>query len=74
MKTTTIQIHEETRKGLELRKKHARESYNAVLQRMLSHEAIPSMEQVVEMGKAIRESKRYSTDEVVALIHRSRGT
>lgn len=72
MNLTTIQIREETRKQLERKKTHPRESYDAVLQRMLENEATPSLEEVFRIGDKIKQKKIYTTEEVVAMTHELR--
>lgn len=69
---TTIQVREETRKKLEMKKAHPRESYDAVLQRMLENEATPSLEEVFRIGDKIKQKKIYTTEEVVAMTHKLR--
>ena len=71
---TTIQIRKETRKKLEMKKAHPRESYDAVLQRMFETESIsiPSMAEMFKIGDSMKQSRRYSTQEVVELTHRLR--
>lgn len=72
MKLTTIQLKEETRKQLEVKKLHPRESYNDVIHRMLESESIPSLEEVFRMGDKIRQKRVYTTKEVVAMTHQLR--
>lgn len=72
MSLTTIQIREETRKRLERKKAHPRESYDDVVQRMLESEDIPSMEEMFRIGDSMRQKRRYSTEEVVRLTHELR--
>ncbi|MBI3036765.1 hypothetical protein HYY73_03380 [Candidatus Woesearchaeota archaeon] len=72
MKLTTIQLKEETRKQLEVKKLHPRESYDEVIHRMLESESIPSLEEVFRMGDKIRQKRVYTTAEVVAMTHQLR--
>ncbi|MEK6837700.1 MAG: hypothetical protein AABX69_03550 [Nanoarchaeota archaeon] len=72
MKLTTIQLKEETKKQLEGKKLHPRESYNDVIHRMLESESIPSLEEVFRMGDKIRQKRVYTTKEVVAMTHQLR--
>ena len=72
MNLTTIQVREETRKKLEMKKAHPRESYDAVLQRMFETESIPSMAEMFKIGDSMKQSRSYSTEEVVELTHRLR--
>lgn len=73
MKQTTIQINEGIRKELEMRKLHPRESYNAVLGRMLETEQLPTLEQAFSLAEALKEPLKFSTKDVVGLIHKQRG-
>lgn len=72
MTLTTIQVREETRKQLERKKAHLRESYDAVLQRMLEADDMPSMEEIFRIGDNMKQKRRYSTEEVVRLTHELR--
>ena len=72
MNLTTIQIREETRKKLAMKKVHPRESYDAVLQRMFEADSIPSMKEMFRIGDSIKQKRRYSTEEVVKLTHELR--
>ncbi len=69
---TTIQLKEETRKKLEMKKAHPRESYNDVIHRMLESESLPSLEEVFRMGDKIKQKRVYTTAEVVAMTHQLR--
>ena len=73
MNLTTIQIREETRKNLERKKAHPRESYDAVLQRMLEADDVPSMEEMFRRADTIKEQKRYTTKELLDMVHARRG-
>ena len=66
---TTIQVREETRKKLAMKKAHPRESYDAVLQRILEAEDIPSMEDMFRRSDSVKQTRRYSTEEVIKLSH-----
>ncbi len=72
MKLTTIQLKEETKRELEVKKLHPRESYDDVIHRMLESESIPSLEEVFRMGDKIRQKRVYTTAEVVAMTHQLR--
>ncbi|HLD96952.1 MAG TPA: hypothetical protein VI934_01265 [Candidatus Nanoarchaeia archaeon] len=69
MKLTTIQVSEETRKKLESKKAHPRESYNEVIMKILENEEIPSMEEMFRKGDSIKQSRQYSTEEIIELSH-----
>ena len=73
MKLTTIQLREVTKKKLEQKKIHPRESYDEVIQRVLELDGFPSIDEVVRIGNSIKQDKIYSTEEVIALTHRMRG-
>lgn len=73
MKLTSIQLYEETKKKLEKKKSHPRESYDSVVNRILEEEEIPSMEEMFKIGDNIKQSRRYSTKEIIELSHRLRG-
>ena len=73
MKLTTIQVEEEVRKRLLESKKHSRESYNAVIKRLLELESIPPMDEMFAIGDSLPEEKRFTTKEVIALCHELRG-
>lgn len=72
MKLTTIQLYEETKKKLEEKKAHPRESYDSLLRRMLESETIPSMEQMFKAGDKLQQKRGYSTEEVIELTHKLR--
>lgn len=72
MNLTTIQIREDTRKRLEEKKSHHRESYDSVLQRMLELENIPSMEEMFRICDMQKQKRQYSTEEVIRLTHELR--
>ncbi len=73
MKLTTIQLYEQTRRSLEQKKSYKRESYDAVIKRMIERDAIPSMEEIFREGDKLKQEKEYSTEEVIALSHGLRG-
>jgi len=73
MKLTTIQLYEETRKKLEQRKAYKRESYDAVIQRLVERDGIPSMQELFREGDKLKQERDYSTEEVIALSHGLRG-
>ena len=66
---TTIQVREETRKKLALKKAHPRESYEAMLQRILEADSIPSMEDMFRRSDSVKQTHKYSTEEVIKLSH-----
>lgn len=72
MNLTTIQVREETRKQLEGKKAHPRESYDAVLQRMLEADNIPSMEEMFRKADSMKQKREYTTEEIVKLTHELR--
>lgn len=69
MKLTSIQLHEETKRILESKKKHPRESYESVINRVLESESIPSMDEMFKKGDKIKEKRRFSTEEIINLSH-----
>ena len=72
LKLTTIQVYEHTKKKLEDKKAHPRESYDSVLRRMLESENIPSMEEMFKHGDKIRQSKNYATEQIIRISHELR--
>ncbi len=72
MKMTSIQLSEDTRKKLEEKKIHPRESYDSLLKRMLAHENLPSMEEMFRRGDSIKQKKTYTTQEIIDLSHELR--
>jgi len=73
LKLTSIQLYEETKKKLEIKKKYPRESYDSVLKRMLEEEKIPSMEGMFRQADQIKGQKKYTTKELLNMIHARRG-
>ena len=73
MKLTSIQLYEETKKKLERKKVHERETYDSVIKRMLEEEEIPSMEEMFRQADNIKNQKKYTTKELVGMIHTRRG-
>ena len=73
MKLTSIQLYDDTKKKLERKKVHERETYDSVIKRMLEEEDIPSMEEMFRESDKIKNQKRYSTKELLDLIHARRG-
>lgn len=69
MNTTTIQIKQETKKRLDQRKEHPRESYDEVIQRALEPNDIPSLEEAFRQSDQVKVKRAYSREEVVALTH-----
>ena len=73
MKLTSIQLYDETKKKLERKKINPRESYDSVVNRVLEDEEIPSMEEMFKRCDSMKQSRRYSTKEIIELSHRLRG-
>ena len=73
MKLTSIQLYEETKKKLERKKNHPRESYDSVVNRILEDEEIPSMEEMFRQADKIKDQKKYTTKEIIELTHQLRG-
>ena len=73
LKLTSIQLYEETKKKLERKKNHPRESYDSVVNRILEDEEIPSMEEMFRQADKIKDQKKYTTKELVDTIHARRG-
>ncbi len=73
MKLTSIQIYEETKKELENKKLHERESYDSVLKRMLESERIPSIEDMFREGDQLIQKKKCATKEIIEISHELRG-
>lgn len=73
MKLTTIQLYDDTKKKLENKKSYPRESYNSVIKRMLDDEDIPSMEEMFRRADKIKGQKKYTTKELLEMIHDRRG-
>ncbi|MBS3145359.1 hypothetical protein J4414_00975 [Candidatus Woesearchaeota archaeon] len=73
MKISTIQVYDNTKKKLENKKVHPRESYDSVIKRILEDEKMPSIEQMFKHGDALKQKKKYSTKEVIKLTHELRG-
>ena len=73
MKLTSIQLYEETKKKLERKKAHPRESYDSVVNSILEDEEIPSMEEMFRQADKIKEQKKYTTKELLEMIHARRG-
>ena len=69
LKLTSIQLYEETKKKLERKKSHPRESYDSVVNRILEEEEIPSMEEMFRRGDQIKQKRRYSTKEIIDISH-----
>jgi hypothetical protein len=72
MPFTTIQISTKTKKALEKRKLHDRESYENVLQRMIVEEELPTMEEMFKKADQLKQ-KKHTTKEIVKMIHELRG-
>ena len=73
MKLTSIQLYEDTKKKLEHKKVHKRESYDSVLKRMLEEEDIPSLEEMFRQADKIKDQKKYTTKDLLEMIHARRG-
>jgi len=73
MKLSSIQLYEKTKKKLEHKKIHPRESYDSVIKRILENEKIPSMEQMFSQCDRLKQEKKFTTKEVVDLCHEMRG-
>ena len=69
MKLTSIQISMETKKKLDQKKIHPRESYESVIIRTLEEGDIPDIMEMFKLSDKIKEKKKYSTDEVIKLSH-----
>ncbi len=67
-KLTTIQLREETRKQLEQRKQNPKESYDAVIQRMIDFEDVPTMEEMFKRADNMKMDKEYTPQEIVKMI------
>jgi len=61
-----------TKKKLESKKLHPRESYDSVIKRILESENIPTMESMFRQGDNLKEKKRYTTKEIIDLSHELR--
>ena len=73
LKLTSIQVYEDTKKKLEHKKAHPRESYDSVLKRMLESESIPSMEDMFRIGDKLKQKRKYTTEEIIEISHQLRG-
>ncbi len=73
MKITTIQLYEGTKRKIESKKVHPRESYDSVLNRMLEREETPPMEDMFKQGDKIQQTKKYATEEIIEISHELRG-
>jgi pantoate kinase len=69
MKLTTIQVREETRRELERRKSHPRETYDAIVTKMLKEHKAPTLEEAFAISDRFRQKRTYSTEEVVKMKH-----
>jgi hypothetical protein len=72
MKLTTIQVREETRRELERRKSHPRETYDAVINRTLQDDDGPSLEEMFRICDSIPDRKKYTAQQIVKLGHELR--
>jgi|TARA_Y100000294_G_scaffold44656_1_gene41253 hypothetical protein len=73
LKLSSIQLYEDTKRKLGNRKIHPRESYDSVLKRILENEKIPSIEEMFRQGDKIKQSKKYTTKDVIVISHGMRG-
>jgi len=72
MKITTIQLYEDTKKKLNQIKEYPSESYDSVLKRIFDNKDIPSMEEMFKKGDKIRESKKYTPNQIIKMSHELR--
>lgn len=72
MKITTIQLYEDTKRKIESKKVHPRESYDSVLRKMIESEEIPSMEDMFRQGDKVKQAKEYSTEQIIKISHELR--
>ncbi len=72
LKLTSIQLYESTKKKLENKKAHPRESYDSVLRRILEKEDIPSMEDMFRQGDKINQTKKHTTEDIIEISHEFR--
>ena len=72
LKLTSIQVYEDTKKKLENKKAHRRESYDSVLKRILEQEDTPSMEEMFREGDKLKQDKKYTTKEIIEMSHELR--
>ena len=73
MKLTSIQLYEDTKKKLESKKLHPRESYDSVLKRMFQIENIPLMDDMFKLGDQIKQNRNYSNKQIIEISHGLRG-
>lgn len=71
LKLTSIQLYDDTKKKLENKKVHPRESYDAVLKRILETEEVPSMEEMFRHGDKIKQ-KKHTTENIIKMSHELR--
>lgn len=69
MKLTSIQVYEDTRKRLAGKKSLPRESYDAVIRRLLESESIPGMEEMFRIGDAMKQKRVYTKKGIIGLTH-----
>ena len=69
LKLTSIQLYENTKKKLENKKVHPRESFDSVLRRVLEAEKLPSMEDMFRQVDKINQKRKYTTQEVIETSH-----
>ncbi len=69
MNLTTIQLRTDTKKKLEQKKLHPRESYDQVIRRVLEEDETPSMEEMFRLADTLPQKRRYTTKEIVNLSH-----
>lgn len=73
MNLTTIQLKQDTKKKLEQKKIHPRESYDAVISRILEDDEIPSLQEAFKLADSLPQKKKYSTEEIIQMTHAWRG-
>ncbi len=72
MKMTSIQLSEKTKKKLDSKKVHPRESYEDVIKRTIDEADIPNIKEMFKLSDKLKEGKTYSTEEVIRLTHKLR--
>jgi hydrogenase maturation factor HypE len=72
MKITSIQLYEDTKRQLEKKKLHHRESYDEVIKRLIGDDSNPSMEEMFRRSDRLSQDREYKTEEVVEMIRKAR--
>ncbi len=67
MGITTIQLYEGTRKRLEGKKLHPRESFDTVIKRLLEEDKFPTLEEMFKRSDKLKQSRNYTTEEIVEM-------